>query len=171
MKEELTIIFDGEWQNGISDAFEEYMNYAYCGNYHETQFDIQDPCFRHFLDTIWETSLTAFDIPREVQVVIDGMDNCYLSVGTPGFVSFLNQDEQLYGKGGTPLTLPIKCWIHTHPFGAAYFSGTDWTTINTWKPIMDMAIVLGNNQLMVWENNDNEDTTFYINGQLAGEEE
>ena len=26
----------------------------------------------HFLDTIWEMSLTAFDIPREVQVVVDG---------------------------------------------------------------------------------------------------
>ena len=67
----------------------------------------------NFLDTIWEMSLTAFDIGREVQVVIDDNDNLYISVGNPGFVWF-----------ETPpigLKLPLKCWIHTHPFGKAYF--------------------------------------------------
>ena len=42
----------------------------------------------NFLDTIWEVSLTAFDIPREVQVVIDGKANIYISAGDPGFVWF-----------------------------------------------------------------------------------
>ena len=41
-----------------------------------------------FLDTIWEMSLTAFDIPREVQVVIDGKMNLFISAGDPGFVWF-----------------------------------------------------------------------------------
>ena len=46
--------------------------------------------------------------------------------------------------------MPIKCWIHTHPFGKAYFSGTDWNTINTYEPIMDSAIVLGGTERMTW---------------------
>ena len=46
--------------------------------------------------------------------------------------------------------MPIKCWIHTHPFGKAYFSGTDWNTINTYEPIMDSAIVLGGVERMTW---------------------
>ena len=48
--------------------------------------------------SIWQMSLTAFDKPREVQVLIDANDNTYISVGSPGFVSFDGQDEQLYGK-------------------------------------------------------------------------
>ena len=71
----------------------------------------------NFLDTIWEMSLTAFDIPREVQVVVDGKMNIHISAGDPGFVWF---KEPPMG-----MTLPIECWIHTHPFGKAYFSGTD----------------------------------------------
>ena len=44
----------------------------------------------------------------EVQVVIDDNDNCYVSSGSSGFVSFM-QDP-------VGMKLPIKCWIHTHPF-------------------------------------------------------
>jgi len=96
----------------------------------------------NFLDTIWEMSLTAFDIGREVQVVIDGKMNIYISAGDPGFVWFK--------ESPTGMTLPIECWIHTHPFGQAYFSGTDWNTIRTWEPVMNYAIVLGDNQSMEW---------------------
>ena len=64
-----------------------------------------------FLDTIWEMSLTAFDIPREVQVVVDGRMNLFISAGDPGFVWFKEPP--------TGMTLPIECWIHTHPFGKA----------------------------------------------------
>ena len=81
--------------------------------------------FGLLLDTIWEMSLTAFDIPREVQVVVDGKMNLHISAGDPGFVWF---KEPPMG-----MTLPIKCWIHTHPFGRAYFSGTDWNTVNIWQ--------------------------------------
>ena len=42
----------------------------------------------NFLDTIWEMSITAFDIPREVQVVVDGKMNLFISAGDPGFVWF-----------------------------------------------------------------------------------
>ena len=49
------------------------------------------------------------------------------------------------------MKLPIKCWIHTHPFGEAFFSHTDWTTLDTWKPMMESAIVLGNNQYWAFD--------------------
>ena len=69
-----------------------------------------------FFDTIWEMSTTI--LPNlEVQVVIDDNDNCFVSSGSSGFVSFMQEPAGL--------KLPIKCWIHTHPFGSAYFSGTD----------------------------------------------
>mgnify|MGYP003122080716 FL=1 len=95
-----------------------------------------------FLDTIWEMSITAFDIPREVQVVVDGKMNLHISAGDPGFVWFKDIP--------TGMSLPIECWIHTHPFGKAYFSGTDWSTIRTWEPLMNYAIVLGGNESMEW---------------------
>ena len=41
------------------------------------------------------------------------------------------------------MKLPIKCWIHTHPFGSAYFSGTDIRTVSIWEPLMQTAYVLG----------------------------
>ena len=100
-----------------------------------------------FLDTIWETSLTAFDIPREVQVVVDGRMNLFISAGDPGFVWF---KEMPTLESGVKMKLPIECWIHTHPFGKAYFSGTDWNTIRTWEPVMNYAIVLGGDESMEW---------------------
>ena len=111
-------------------------------------------------------SLTAFDIGREVQVVIDGKMNIYISAGDPGFVWFKEPP--------TGMTLPIECWIHTHPFGQAYFSGTDWNTIKTWEPIMNYAIVLGDNQSMEWRKGEPQ-TVFYqrveIPDWVGGEEE
>ena len=35
-----------------------------------------------FLETIWQMSMTAFDKPREVQVVIDNNDKLFISFGT-----------------------------------------------------------------------------------------
>ena len=117
-----------DWEKQIRDAF-----------YITANGDFED---NHFQDVIWEMSLTAFDKPREVQVVVDGKMNLSISAGDPGFVWF--KDEPV------GLTMPIECWIHTHPFGKAYFSGTDWKTIRTWEPLMKMAIVLGDNQQMYW---------------------
>jgi proteasome lid subunit RPN8/RPN11 len=83
-------------------------------------------------------STQAFVIPREIQVVVDSNDRLHISVGTPGYVEF-----KIDPVG---MKLPIKCWIHTHPMGKAYFSGTDWRTLKTWKPMMETAIVLGDNE-------------------------
>ena len=72
----------------------------------------------------------------EVQVVIDGDNNCHTTTGSSGYVEFGM-------KPPIGMKLPIKCWIHTHPFGSAYFSGVDWKTVNTWNGLMHEAYVLG----------------------------
>jgi len=96
-----------------------------------------------FYDVIWEASMSAFDVPREVQVVIDRDGKCFITYGTPSFVDF-------QGQVPAGMKMPVWCWIHTHPFGKAYFSGTDWTTINTWKLLMEHAVVLGGDERMYW---------------------
>lgn len=97
-----------------------------------------------FQNTIWRASTQT--LPNlEVQVVIDGKNNCFVSTGSPGFVDFF---EPPVG-----MTLPIRCWIHTHPFGSAYFSGTDIRTVSIWEPNMDCAYVLGGEgHYGFWEN-------------------
>jgi len=107
-----------------------------------------------FLETIWQMSLTAFDKPREVQVVIDNDNKLFMSFGTFSFVDFNNENV-------TGMKLPLKCWIHTHPFGSAYFSGTDMRTINTWKSVMLSAIVLGDNEHQTWMNSSPNQATHY----------
>jgi len=99
----------------------------------------------HFYDVIWDMSLNAFDIPREVQVVIDSNNKLFISVGNGGLVTFGGQDEQTIG-----MKFPIKEWIHTHPFGAAYFSGTDMNTIFMYQRHMLKATVLGDKQRAVY---------------------
>tara|TARA_R100000734_G_C3316012_1_gene108299 strand:+ start:606 stop:1160 length:555 start_codon:yes stop_codon:yes gene_type:complete len=85
-------------------------------------------------DAIWKASTVM--LPNlEVQVVIDGKNRAHISSGTSGYVSFLQQP--------IGLSVPIKCWFHTHPFGAAYFSGTDWSTVIPWTPLMSCAYVIG----------------------------
>lgn len=123
-----------------------------------------------FLETIWQMSLTAFDKPREVQVVVDNNNNLFISYGTFSFVDFQNEDV-------IGMKLPIKCWIHTHPFGSAYFSGTDMRTINTWKTIMLSAIVLGEDEHQTWMNTSPNEATHYRYAKIkkiklnGGEEE
>ena len=97
-----------------------------------------------FLDEIWKQSIEA-------------KDDLYISVGTPSFVSFENQEDGLEG-----MQLPYKCWIHTHPFGSAYFSGTDWSTINTWKTLMESAIVLGDREYLAYRCDDGLSKKCYL---------
>ena len=99
-----------------------------------------------FFNTIWDMSTRI--LPNlEVQVVIDDNDNCFVSSGSSGFVSFMHNP--------VGMKLPIKCWIHTHPFGRAYFSGTDWNTVNTWQKNMKEAYVLGGYEHFgFWQNTD-----------------
>lgn len=133
-------IVNEDWKGNIEKIFEHFkedISYLYPNNNTEA-----------FLTEIWSESQGAFDKPREIQVVIDANDKLYISVGTPSFVSFDDQEEQLAG-----MTLPLKCWIHTHPFGVAFFSVTDWRTVHAWESILSSAIVLGNNEYMAYDMN------------------
>ena len=64
---------------------------------------------------------------------------------------YLNEGDKLEG-----MKLPLKCWIHTHPFGRAYFSGTDKKTIDIWRPRLRSAIVLGLHEHQTWFRNSND---------------
>jgi len=135
------VVSDNEWKKPISDLWEvcsESMTWVY-----------PDFATEAFLSQIYKQSIEAFDIPREVQVLVDSNDNLFMSVGTPGFVSFEQQEDALY-QTDEPMRLPIKCWIHTHPNMSAYFSGTDWRTVDTWKGSMESAIVLGQGEIWAY---------------------
>jgi hypothetical protein len=125
-------VLQGDWHDQIREVFEEGKTIWHGKNYRHEKF----------LDKIWEMSLNAFDIPREVQVVVDAEDNLFITHGTPGLVWF---DEAPAG-----MKMPLRCWIHTHPFGTAYFSGRDWLTINTWRLLLPEAIVLAGKEKMTW---------------------
>ena len=104
---------------------------------------------KRFFNAIWHAS-TEILPALEVQVVIDGKNNCYVTTGSSGYVEFGM-------KPPVGMTLPIKCWIHTHPFGAAYFSGVDWGTVNVWKSLMHEAYVLGGVEHYGYWNNSKPD--------------
>ena len=111
------------------------MNWKDCKDYISQNFD-GDFENEDFLETIWQVSTEQLE-GLEVSVIVDRDNKLFISKGTKSFVDY--KDESVKG-----MKIPIKCWIHTHPFGSAYFSSTDWNTINTQLPIMDSAIVLGN---------------------------
>lgn len=89
-----------------------------------------------FHEAIWFSSTTILP-SLEVQVVIDAENQIFVSTGSAGYVDF-NINPIREG-----MKTPVKCWIHTHPFGSAYFSGTDIRTVRIWKPLMETAYVLG----------------------------
>ena len=89
-----------------------------------------------FHRAIWYASTVI--LPKlEVQVVIDANGKAFASTGSAGYVDYSINPI----KAG--MKLPVACWIHTHPFGSAYFSGTDIRTVSIYQPMMKSAIVLG----------------------------
>jgi len=105
-----------------------------------------------FHEAIWYAS-TEILPSLEIQVVIDDNWKLHISSGTAGFVGFPNEP-----KG---LKLPIRCWIHTHPFGLAYFSSVDWRTISIWGTQMETAYVLGDRQYGHWVKHNPEELSIY----------
>ena len=99
------------------------------------QVDLTTFSSSRFFNAIWHAS-TEILPALEVQVVIDGKNNCYVTTGSSGYVEFGM-------KPPVGMNLPINCWIHTHPFGSAYFSGVDIRTVSNWQPLMKEAFVLG----------------------------
>ena len=168
------IILNGNWKEEIIKAFED--GEALRGIFQKPKGT--EVYKRHFfLEKIWEMSMEAFDSPREIQVVIDSNNRLFISFGTFSFVEF---SEDPVG-----MKLPVKCWIHTHPFGSAYFSGIDWHTVNNWHSLMKEAYVLGgvdhyghwintkpNDLLIRWvDNNGMETFRVQQQRQYEGEEE
>lgn len=113
-------------------------------------------------EAIWFASVGILPA-LEVQAVIDSNNKIHVSTGTAGFVSFNGIDP-------TGMKLPIRCWIHTHPFGQAYFSGTDWRTVDIWKPLMETAYVLGSNTKQghfgFWTQDTPHELTIWNNGEI-----
>ena len=144
-REELEI-----WERSARDNLvKEIITEAYAGDW---------SC-KSFWDSIWFASTQVLN-GLEVQVVIDAKDNLHISSGTAGYVDF--KIDPLGMK------LPIKCWIHTHPFGRAYFSGVDWRTVSTWKTHMKEAYVLGGEEHFgFWQNTDPDN--LFIQESNAGE--
>lgn len=112
-----------------------------------------------FHDAIWYAS-TEILPALEVQVVIDADNKCFVSTGSAGYVEF----------GMRPpigMKLPVRCWIHTHPFGSAYFSGTDIRTVSIWREDMIDAIVLGGEgHYGVWSCENPKQLSIYRNFEL-----
>ena len=126
MREDMNTDFDSDYKIGIV-----------------SEWSLNPKVTDKFLEEIWKASTEI--LPHlEVQVVIDDNNKLFISSGSPSYVDF-----QINPVG---MKLPIKCWIHTHPFGQAYWSGIDWRTIDTWRPMMKKAIVLGNDQRGIWYN-------------------
>ena len=126
MREDMNTDFDSDYKIGIV-----------------SEWSLNPKVTDKFLEEIWKASTEI--LPHlEVQVVIDDNNKLFISSGSPSYVDF-----QINPVG---MKLPIKCWIHTHPFGTAYWSGIDWRTIDTWRPMMKKAIVLGKKQRGIWYN-------------------
>ena len=123
-----------EAEESIKRFFEYRINALAVGGERK---DIVDAVFHDvaFHDAIWKAS-TEILPALEVQVVVDGENNCHVTTGSAGYVEFGMQPP-------VGMKLPIRCWIHTHPFGAAYFSGTDIRTVSIWESMMECAYVLG----------------------------
>ena len=134
-----SVVKIADWEDIIIDAFNK-MCASRSGSMMVAEIPWTRPNARleGFLTVIWNMSISAFDQPREVQVIVDDECKLFISFGTPGYVDFPEEP--------TGMKLPLRCWIHTHPFWDAYFSGTDWKTIDTWKPLLGSAIVLGDNE-------------------------
>lgn len=149
-----------EAENHVLDRFEivSKMNASSCPVPFEEVVDVAGHDL-DFHEAIWYASTEI--LPNlEVQVVIDGKNKCFVSTGSAGYVEF----------GLRPpigMSLPIKCWIHTHPFGSAYFSGTDINTVTSWLPLMEQAYVLGGEgHYGFWEQRRPNELDVYVENSL-----
>tara|TARA_B110000003_G_scaffold163390_1_gene163413 strand:- start:2479 stop:3018 length:540 start_codon:yes stop_codon:yes gene_type:complete len=134
------IIVNGkDWKQHIRDVFNEMGD--------EIEFLYPNNSSEVFLTSIWKSSIDLLE-RIEVMVIIDNKYDLYISSGTASLVSFEGHEDELVN--GDKMQLPLKCCIHTHPSGKAYFSETDWKTINTWKSDIESCIVLGENEYLAY---------------------
>tara|TARA_R100000773_G_scaffold44667_2_gene47183 strand:+ start:2361 stop:3110 length:750 start_codon:yes stop_codon:yes gene_type:complete len=101
-----------------------------------------DPRNPRFLELIWHASTVI--LPKlEVSVIVDRDGKLFMNRGSPGFVDYKGVNL----KG---MKIPLQSWIHTHPFGSAFWSGTDRNTIRNWKFMLNEATVLGRGERLTW---------------------
>ena len=161
------------WYEQLAQEVIDSINMLSCNGVVEMK-DVEDLIAyddKRFFNAIWHAS-TEILPALEVQVVIDGNNICHVTTGSAGYVEFGM-------KPPVGMKLPIKCWIHTHPFGSAYFSGVDWKTVNTWQNLMQEAYVLGGvEHYGYWNNKEpnllaikDEDNSWRTQYQVKGEEE
>ena len=133
-----------DYVDSLRKEAEQYIKGAFDAHAHQAQLtvsgkleDLSHVAFGNisFHKAIWHAS-TEILPSLEVQVVIDGKNKCFVTTGSSGYVEFGM-------KPPVGMTLPIRCWIHTHPFGSAYFSGVDIKTVSTWQSLMECAYVIG----------------------------
>jgi len=124
------------WQKEINEVWEHLLRKGE---------DI--PRNRRFLDAIWNAS-TKILPGLEISVIIDRKGKLFMNSGSPEYVDY-------GGVNVTGMSIPIRCWIHTHPFGYAFWSGTDNRTLRNWRPINQEAIVLGRGEHLIWEKTEN----------------
>ena len=152
--------------NNDDDGYDEYLQdleikrmeaEMWINTYYEQGMDITK-----LFESIWHSSTEI--LPKlEVQVVIDGKDAIHISTGSAGYVG---ADWENGFNLPEKVTLPIKCWIHTHPFGRAYFSGTDIRTVSIWEPLMKEAYVLGGiGHYGYWSQEESNELQIYIDNK------
>ena len=155
LEEEQIARFEAEQH--VMSAFETNLEERLKGVPHDDKTLLEDVAYHNlsFHKAIWHASTEI--LPHlEVQVVIDAKNDCYVSTGSAGFVDFSS-----IPKG---MKMPVRCWIHTHPFGRAYFSGTDIRTVSIWKPLMQSAYVLGGEgHYGFWQNSKPNELDIYVN--------
>ena len=141
--------------------------------------DVEDMAFGSlsFHAANWHSSKEILP-SLEVQVVIDSNNKCFVTTGSSGYVEFGMQPP-------IGMKTPVRCWIHTHPFGSAYFSGTDIRTVGIWQSMMECAIVIGGighygywlqdkpYELEIFDNHEYQKTQYWNqnNRIIGGEEE
>jgi hypothetical protein len=144
----------------VMSAYEDIVKERLDGVPHDDKALLEMVAFHNieFHDAIWHASTNILPA-LEVQVVIDAKNDCYVSSGSSGFVDF--------GSVPKGMKMPVRCWIHTHPFGSAYFSGTDISTVSIWQPLMETAYVLGGKgHYGFWENDKPKQLDIYVNHEL-----
>lgn len=76
---------------------------------------------------------------REVSVLIDAEGGIHVDWGGPGQVPL---------RPPIGAKAPFRLWVHTHPFGGAYWSATDRRSLANGTLILDRAFVLGRDGLL-----------------------
>lgn len=76
---------------------------------------------------------------REVSILIDAKGEVFVDWGGPGLVPL---------SPPVGAKIPFRLWVHTHPFGFAYWSGTDQRSLSQAPLILDNAWVMGKNGVL-----------------------